>query len=75
MSFIGGLDDWIVTYATLNDGRLRTFSRELRRTVETSCGESRSIPKTSPVWSACTRAVLSAIGRMITLASRGCLPQ
>src|SRR3954447_14638327 len=73
--FVGAFDRFMPTYATLNDGRLSPFSEELLLTVGTSCGWSRSMPLISPVCSACTRAVLSAIGRMTICASFTFLPQ
>src|SRR3954468_13970787 len=63
------------TYATLNDGRLTTFSELLLLTVGTSCGWSRSMPLISPVCSAWTRAELPAIGRVTLCASFAFLPQ
>src|SRR4051812_39599537 len=63
------------TYATLNDGRLSTFSAVLPLTVGTSCGCSRSIALISPVCSAWRRAVLSAIGRITICASFAFVPQ
>src|SRR5262245_28822443 len=63
------------TYATLNDGRLSTFRLLLLLTVGTACGCMRSIALISPVFSACTRAVLSAIGRTTICASFAFLPQ
>src|SRR3954453_22014183 len=73
--FVGGFDRFMPTYATLNDGRLSTFSEELLLTVGTSCGWSRSMPLISPVCSAWTRAELSAIGRTTICASFAFLPQ
>src|SRR5437588_12474949 len=75
-SLLNGARAWlIVTYATLNGGRLSSFSLELPWIVGTSGGWVRSAPLISPVWSAWTRAVLFEIGRMITRSIFGFLPQ
>src|ERR671932_224182 len=63
------------TYATLNAGRLSTFSFELPWIVGTSCGATRSYPWTSPVCSDCRRAALFAIGRKMIRSTFAFLPQ
>jgi hypothetical protein len=76
MSFIGEPGPWcIVTYATLNAGRLRALSRRSPERLAMSCGGARSNALISPVFSAWKRASLSEIGRMMSRSSFAFLPQ
>src|SRR5881296_1335008 len=76
MSFIGEPGPWwIVTYATLNAGRLIAFRRASLFRPPMYCGGARSNALTSPVFSAWKRASLSEIGLTMTLSSFGFTPQ